>query len=81
MSLYTISLAAPAYNEAKGLEDILKLWLGYLASSDYLFDYEIVICNDGSIDQTGEILDRLAKNDPHLRPTFAAKSRSSRSTK
>lgn len=68
MNRYRISLAAPAYNEAGGLEKTVGEWQKYLQESPFVSDYEIVICNDGSLDQTGAILDRLARHDSRVRP-------------
>jgi dolichol-phosphate mannosyltransferase len=62
-----LSVAAPAYNEAEGIEAVITDWHDYLANQD-LADFEIVICNDGSRDDTGSILDRLAQTLPRLRP-------------
>ena len=64
---YTLSIAAPAYNEADGLEKTIAEWQAYLREADFISEYEIVICNDGSLDQTGAILDRLARHDSHVR--------------
>ena len=67
-----LSLAAPAYNEAEGIAAVVTEWHGFLAGQD-LADFEIVICNDGSKDDTGAILDRLASSMPRLKPLhFAA---------
>jgi glycosyltransferase involved in cell wall biosynthesis len=46
-------------------------WHGFLATQD-LADFEIVICNDGSQDDTGAILDRLALAYPRLKPLHFA---------
>jgi glycosyltransferase involved in cell wall biosynthesis len=62
-----LSVAAPAYNEAEGIAAVVADWHDFL-SSQGLADFEIVICNDGSKDDTGAILDRLAKSYPQLRP-------------
>jgi glycosyltransferase involved in cell wall biosynthesis len=62
-----LSVAAPAYNEAEGLAAVVADWHDFLSSQN-LADFEIVICNDGSKDDTGAILDRLANNYPQLRP-------------
>ena len=64
---YTVSLSAPAFNEADGLEKTVVEWRAYLKGAPFVADYEIVICNDGSHDQTGAILDRLAQHDSHVR--------------
>ena len=62
-----LSVAAPAYNEAEGLAAVVADWHDFLSSQN-LADFEIVICNDGSKDDTGAILDRLANSYPQLRP-------------
>lgn len=62
-----LSVAAPAYNEAEGIAAVVMEWHSFLAAQG-LADFEIVICNDGSKDETGAILDRLALAYPRLRP-------------
>ncbi|HVM33367.1 MAG TPA: glycosyltransferase family 2 protein, partial [bacterium] len=37
--------------------------------------WEIIPVNDGSKDKTGEIIDRLAKEDPHVKPVHHEKNR------
>ena len=63
----SLSLAAPAYNEAEGLASVVADWHGFLSTQAFA-KFEIVICNDGSRDETGPILDRLAMTYPQLRP-------------
>lgn len=60
-----LSLAAPAYNEAEGIEAVVREWATTLAQREHRF--EIVICNDGSRDATGAILARLTRELPDLR--------------
>jgi dolichol-phosphate mannosyltransferase len=66
--LRELSLACPAYNEADGLEVIVKDWLSYLHKCQGLECFEIVICNDGSRDSTGTILDKLASSNTEVKP-------------
>jgi glycosyltransferase involved in cell wall biosynthesis len=66
-----LSVAAPAYNEADGIAALVADWHDFLAGQD-LADFEIVICNDGSTDDTGTVLDRLALAYPRLRPLHFA---------
>jgi dolichol-phosphate mannosyltransferase len=63
-----LSLAAPAFNEAAGIESVIQNWSEYLSKSTEIAEFEIVICNDGSTDATGAILDRLAQSDAKLHP-------------
>ena len=68
-----LSVAAPAYNEADGIEAVIADWHRFLCAQSELSEFEIVICNDGSKDKTGDILDRLTLSYPQLRPLhFAA---------
>jgi len=69
-----LSVAAPAYNEAAGIEAVVAEWHGFLAGRSDIASFEIVICNDGSKDRTGEILDRLAQQFPQLRPLHFAQN-------
>jgi glycosyltransferase involved in cell wall biosynthesis len=63
----SISIAAPAYNEAEGIVPVLESWLKVLDGLTDLVDYEIVICNDGSKDATGQLLSDLSMKNPHVK--------------
>ena len=63
-----LSLAAPAYNEADGIVSLVNGWLNYLRQAKLAREFEIVICNDGSKDRTGELMDELARVNPEFKP-------------
>lgn len=66
--VHKLSLAAPAYNEADGIVLLVQAWLGYLRQAKLAREFEIVICNDGSKDRTGVLMDELARDNPEFRP-------------
>ncbi len=61
----SISVIIPLYNEETGLKATLNSVNSIVKK---LFDdYELLMFDDGSTDRTGEILDRLAKNNSNIR--------------
>lgn len=67
--LKTLSIAAPAYNEAERISDIVESWYQYLKRDQNLAAFEIVICNDGSKDDTGKILGEFSSRYPEVKVT------------
>lgn len=66
--LQLLSILLPAFNESAVLPKVysrLSALAGALA--DMELDYELVFVNDGSRDDTAEILDRYARSDPRVR--------------
>lgn len=59
----SISAVLPALNEEENIETATTRMAEVLQSLP-LRDWEIIIVNDGSIDRTGEIADRLASQAP-----------------
>lgn len=59
---YSVSFVVPAYNEENTIEDTIK----HILNIDYEID-EILVVNDGSIDNTKNVLKRLSKKYPELR--------------
>lgn len=60
-----LSVFLPSHNEEPNVERVVR---GYLAALPaFAEDYEVIVVNDGSRDRTGEIADRLAAEDPHVR--------------
>jgi len=63
----SISFVLPAYNEEANIEEAVKRVLEVAETQD-LEDYEVIVVNDGSSDSTAEIIDRLEREDSHVRP-------------
>jgi len=61
----TYSIVIPAYNESERLGATLEKVLGYVRQQGW--DAEVVVVNDGSRDNTAEIVREFAKNNPTLR--------------
>lgn len=61
----SISLIMPAFNEEATIEFSVRSVMSKLV--EHQFDYEILIFDDGSTDQTGKIADRLALEDKKIK--------------
>lgn len=67
MPFDTISAVLPAYNEEENIETA-TLRLADALRLLNLRDWEVIVVDDGSVDKTGEIVDRLVAEDPdHVR--------------
>lgn len=66
LSVRSLSIAAPAYNEGQGIVPVVQHWLKYLRGRTDLDSFEIVICNDGSRDDTAKKLESIACSDDRL---------------
>jgi len=64
-----VSILIPSYNEGENAEETVS----HALALDYP-DFEVVAINDGSKDDTGEILERLAARHPRLRVVHLAKN-------
>lgn len=62
-----ISILTPAYNEAAILQDHLTLLCDYLRQIEARYDWEIVVVNDGSRDETGALANAFANDHPSQR--------------
>jgi len=65
MRLSGLSVFLPSHNEEGNVERVVKGFAAELPS--VADDYEIIVVNDGSRDRTGEIADRLAAADRHVK--------------
>ena len=70
-----LSIAAPAYDEQEGITAVLDGWVAYLRRSCQIEQFEIVICNDGSRDATGALLDAKARQVREIRPLHLERNR------
>jgi glycosyltransferase involved in cell wall biosynthesis len=61
-----LSVIIPAYNEEVNLEKgVLNQVSDYLSAQDY--DYEVLVVDDGSTDQTVKLVNQFIKNNPKFR--------------
>ena len=60
----SLSVVAPCYNEALGLAEFHKRVSS--ACGNVVVEYEIVLVNDGSRDNTWSVMNELAAADPHV---------------
>jgi len=59
-----LSVVIPAYNESSRLPVTLAKVMDYLAKRDYT--YEVLVVDDGSDDNTCDVVEKLASDHPHL---------------
>src|SRR5262249_31439836 len=59
-----LSVVIPAYNESTRLPGTLARVMEYLEGRDYA--YEVLVVDDGSDDNTCEVVEKLAADHPHL---------------
>lgn len=69
----SFSLILPAHNEEENIEPVVRRALDVLPN--YFDSVEIIVVNDGSRDATGEIIDRLATEDPRVRAVHHPRNR------
>lgn len=65
LALPSVSVCFPAFNEESTIEDVLNEAHELLSTS--ALEYEILVCDDGSADHTGLIIDAVASRLPHIR--------------
>ncbi len=68
----SLSVFFPCYNEEANVEPLTQKTRKVLES--LVRDWEIILVNDGSKDHTGEVIDRLAAQDPRVRAVHHAKN-------
>lgn len=62
-----ISLILPAFNEEAIFKKSLEIIISYLRSEESKYNWEILIINDGSSDNTGVLADKLAEKESGIR--------------
>ena len=62
-----VSIIVPAYNESEILEQNLEILYQYMEYLERDYDWEIVIINDGSKDDTGVLAEEFARARPYVR--------------
>ena len=62
----SISIAAPVYNEELNIENCVSTWLDVLNELQ-IIDYEIVLCDDKSTDNSIEIINKLIKSNSNIK--------------
>jgi glycosyltransferase involved in cell wall biosynthesis len=67
-----ISVVVPVFHEEESLPTVVPRFVRSLESQRRSF--ELIFCNDGSRDRTGEILDQFAANDPRIRVIHLARN-------
>ncbi len=63
----TYSIVIPAYNEGTRLGATLEKVLGYVRAQGWNAEVEVIVVNDGSRDNTAELVRGFAARDPVLR--------------
>ena len=61
-----ISVIVPCYNESEALPKFMEVLNGIIARMDYV-DFQVVLVNDGSRDNTLEVMKKLAEDYPVVR--------------
>jgi glycosyltransferase involved in cell wall biosynthesis len=63
----SISIVTACYNEEKNIKKTLTEWLNYFKKEIKFKNFEIVITDDGSIDGTAKILQKIKYNNKKIR--------------
>jgi len=61
----SLSVVIPAFNEAPNLASVIQSV--HEALQGKISEYEIIVVDDGSMDDTGKVAEALAEHDPRLR--------------
>ena len=64
--LNSISLVLPIYNEEGGIEEYINVCKNEIKKIDYINDFEIILINDGSTDNSLSVINKFA-NDKNIK--------------
>ncbi len=67
MSGLSLSISIPAYNEAATLPDVIRESISVLQS--LTSNFEVVVIDDGSTDQTAALLQDISRREPRVKVT------------
>ncbi|MCQ9207129.1 MAG: glycosyltransferase family 2 protein [Omnitrophica bacterium] len=68
----SISFVIPMYNESGAIADTIERLTG--AAKGLTDDYEIIVSNDASTDNSGAIVDEISRKDPHVKAEHLKKN-------
>ena len=60
-----ISVVIPLYNEAESLPELFS-WIERVMK-EHNYTYEVIFVNDGSTDNSWEVIEELKQRSPHVR--------------
>jgi uncharacterized protein (TIRG00374 family) len=66
ISQLSVSIVIPAHNEEDNIEQVVEHIIPVLRTAPVISSYELILVDDNSRDSTGEIIDRLTREDPHI---------------
>lgn len=64
---YSLSVIFPAHNEEEAIAGTVHQVVDALATWPWIREYELIVVDDGSQDQTGAMLDTMAATNPSMR--------------
>jgi len=62
----TVTILLPAYNEAAIIADSLTILCNHMSNLNEKYDWDILIVNDGSKDETGRLAEELTQSLPNI---------------
>jgi glycosyltransferase involved in cell wall biosynthesis len=62
-----VSVVVPAYNEAALIETSLRKLCDYMRELERDYDWEVLLINDGSTDETGDLVEAFARRNDRVR--------------